>query len=214
MLYRGIKFPKIQSRPFFYTNFVATVDGKVQVLKNTKGYWPIGSRVDHDTLIELRVYADVLVHGANLAKDFGDISRESLGKENFKTLRKSLGKNPNLPYFVVTKNPKQFPGQNTITDLNTLVQKFNKKGYQNVLVEGGPTLLGSLLKMNLMDEIFLTIAPKIFGSEKNQTLTLVEGVLFPADRIKRLKLISVIRVEDELFLRYNVTHESNSSPMV
>lgn len=205
MLYQGIKFPKIQGRPFFYTNFVATVDGKVQVFKDTKSYWPIGSKTDHDTLIELRAYADALVHGGNLAKQFGDISRESLGKEEFKNLRKSLGKNPDLPYYVVTNHPEQFDtAVNTLPNLQTLVKKFIEQGFQNVLVEGGPTLLGSFLKMDLMDEIFLTIAPKIFGNEKDQTLTLVEGVLFPPDQIKKLKLLSVKQVENELFLRYTI----------
>ena len=71
MFYRNLKFPKIKNRPFFYTNFVQTVDGKVQVLKNTKDYWPIGSKLDHEALLELRAYSDCLIHGSNLAKEFG-----------------------------------------------------------------------------------------------------------------------------------------------
>lgn len=205
MIYPNLTFPEINGRPFFYTNFVESVDGKVQVFKNTKGYWPIGSEADHDTLIELRSYADALVHGAHLAREFGDISQESLGKAEFKSMRQSLGKNPDLPYYVVTNQPEEFTGKaNVVSDLSTLVKICQEKGYKNVLVEGGPTLLGSFLKEHLMDEVFLTIAPKIFGNEDKQTITLVEGVLFPPQDIKYLKLISIHQVRDEVFLRYSI----------
>jgi len=38
MLYPNLKFPKFSDRPFFYTNFVQTIDGKVGVKE--EGYWP------------------------------------------------------------------------------------------------------------------------------------------------------------------------------
>ncbi len=190
MLYPKLKFPKVSGRPFFYTNFVQTVDGKVQV--KTPGYWPIGSKTDYQVLTELRAYADCLIHGKNLHNEFGKITKKSLQKKEFKNLRKKLGKNPNLTYMV------------GIHDLKKLVRQLNSSGYRHVLVEGGPTLLGSFLKENLIDEIFLTIAPKIYGTEPGTTLTLVEGVLFPPKATKKLRLMSVKPIKDELFLRYKV----------
>lgn len=238
MMYPNLTFPEIENRPFFYTNFVASVDGKVQVFKNSKGYWPIGSEADHDTLIELRTYADILINGKNLAVEFGSISLNNANREDFQHQRKIRGKNPIMPYLIVTNNPDQklidafkqtfdqkpilVIAENSVTpegletvfevvklgqdivDLQLLAKYLLEKGYKNVLVEGGPTLLGSFLKERLMDEVFLTIAPKIFGNEDKQTITLVEGVLFPPDEIKYLKLISVHQVRDEIFLRYNV----------
>lgn len=191
MYYPKLVFPNKSGRPFFYTNFVSTVDGKVGVKKN--GYWPIGSKLDHQVLIELRSYADCLIHGKNLANQFGEITKKSLQKKAFKALRKKLGKNENLPYITVQ-----------IRNLEKLSKDLCKKGYKHVLVEGGPTLLGSFLKENLIDEIFLTIAPKIYGSEDGKTLTLVEGYLFPKNAIKKLSLLSVKRAENELFLRFKV----------
>ncbi|TSC86623.1 MAG: bifunctional deaminase-reductase domain-containing protein [Microgenomates group bacterium Gr01-1014_7] len=190
MLYPKLKFPIVSGRPFFYTNFVQTVDGKVQV--KVPGYWPIGSKIDYQVLTELRTYADCLIHGKNLYLEFGDITKKSLQKEEFKKLRKKLGKDPNLPFIVGTH------------DLKKLSSDLYKKGYKNVLVEGGPTLLGSFLKEDLIDEIFLTISPKIFGSEQGKTLTLVEGVLFPPNSTKKLKPLSIKPINDELFLRYSV----------
>lgn len=208
MLYPNLKFPKKTGRPFFYTNFVSTLDGKIQVL-DQKEYWPLGSKVDHDTLMELRAYADCLIHGSKTAQEAAEATLESLDKASFKTLRKKLGKNPVLPYYVVTNHPEKFAKlASKITtvphNLKLLSKNLYKKGITNVLMEGGPTLLGSFLKANLIDEVFLTIAPKIFGSQKDKTLTLVEGILFPPKAIKKLKLLSVKPVKSEIFLRYMV----------
>lgn len=88
-------------------------------------------------------------------------------------------------------------------NLTDLVEELKGEGYKHILVEGGPTLLGSFLKEGLIDEIFLTIAPKIFGSKPGSTKTLIEGILLPSNKFK-LKLISVKKIKDELFLRYTV----------
>lgn len=206
MVYPNLKFPKIKNRPFFYTNFVQTIDGKTWVSK--KGYWPIGSKKDYQTLLELRAYADCLIHGKNVALEFGTQTLESINQDSFKKMRQKLGKNPNLPYYIVTNHPKSLDHLNQAqivgSDLKKLVQDLQSKDYKYVLVEGGPTLLGSFLKDNLIDEIFLTIAPKIFGNGDKNTLTLVEGVLFPPLKTKTLQLISFKEIANELFLRYKL----------
>lgn len=191
MFYQNLRFPKAKGRPFFYTNFVSTIDGKVAV--DDPNYWPIGSKKDYEVLKELRSYADCLIHGGNLARQFGEITIKSFKK----------------PYYIITKHPKSLSlhlrGASTIFtgNLSELVEELQDKGYQHILVEGGPTLLGSFLEEGLMDEVFLTIAPRIFGSKPNSTKTLVEGILLPVNKFK-LKLISVKRIKDELFLRYSV----------
>ncbi len=190
MFYPNLKFPTVKNRPFFYTNFVSTVDGKVQVKKS--GYWPIGSKTDYEVLTELRAYADCLIHGKNLAKEFGVITKKSLKKQEFIALRRKLTKTPDLPYYIATH------------DLQGLSNDLYKKGYKNVLVEGGPTLLTSFLKENLIDELFLTIAPKIYGTEEGVTLSLIENYLFPEDAIKKLKLKSIKKAGSEVFLRYAI----------
>lgn len=190
MFYPKLTFPIKRGRPFFYTNFVSTLDGKVAVKK--EGYWPIGSRTDYKVLIELRAYADCLIHGKNLFNEFGSITQKSLNKPSFKKMRRKLGKSPVLPYIVATHNLKE------------LTRSLYEKGYKHVLVEGGPTLLGSFLKENLLDEIFITIAPKIYGTENLTTKNLVEGILFPPENIKHTKLLSVKKAGNEVFLRFRV----------
>lgn len=87
-------------------------------------------------------------------------------------------------------------------DLREFSKFLFDRGVKNALVEGGPTLLGSFLSEDLIDEIFLTIAPTIFGTKKDTTLALVEGQLFKPSQIKRFMLVSMKSVGDEVFLRY------------
>lgn len=235
MLYKNLTFPKIPSRPFFYSNFVSTIDGKVQVTTpNQSEYWPIGSKLDYQTLLELRSHADVLIHGRTTATGFGTLN--SLSKEEFKKMRKKAGKKKPIVYLILTRNPdsvisylknpnlpviiittenaritsKSYPGieierigKNNI-DIKKLSSFLHKKGFTDILVEGGPKTLGAFFTDNLIDEVFLTIAPKIFGNSDNSTLTMVEGTLFAPKDIKKLKLISLQQVEDEVYLRYRL----------
>lgn len=75
-------------------------------------------------------------------------------------------------------------------------------GVRRLLVEGGPSLVFSLLEGRLVDELFVTVAPLIKGGK--DTPTLVEGEGFEHGRMPRLSLISVRDAEGELFLRYRV----------
>jgi diaminohydroxyphosphoribosylaminopyrimidine deaminase/5-amino-6-(5-phosphoribosylamino)uracil reductase len=56
------------------------------------------------------------------------------------------------------------PMANGQCDLNVLLVELGKRGIQQLLVEGGPTVLASFLKQNLADEVRAYIAPKILGS--------------------------------------------------
>lgn len=237
-MYEGITFPTLKNRPFFYTNFVSTVDGKIQVLKNTDAYWPIGSKLDYATLIELRTYADALIHGKNTV--LGHKTLDSLEKDEFRQKRKALGKSEQLPYIVISGHPDESLVPNLTTkkgskpifvtteeatipetlernvqiqrlgkekvDILKLSSLFSSMGFKNILVEGGPHVLGEFLNNKLIDEIFLTIAPKIFGSEKNLTLTMIEGFLLAPQEVPSLELLSVKQVENELYLRYKILY--------
>jgi riboflavin biosynthesis pyrimidine reductase len=72
---------------------------------------------------------------------------------------------------------------------------------QIVLCEGGPHLLGDLVTADVVDEIFLTVAPQVVGRGVDR-LGLVEGAAFAADDARWQELESVKRATDHLFLRY------------
>jgi riboflavin biosynthesis pyrimidine reductase len=73
-----------------------------------------------------------------------------------------------------------------------------------ILVEGGPQLLGDFLAEQVLDELFLTLAPQIAGRDDEQVerLGLVRGKLFAPLHPLWGTLISVKRGGSHLFLRY------------
>lgn len=78
-----------------------------------------------------------------------------------------------------------------------------------VLVEGGPQLLADFVAEDLLDELFLTLAPQIAGrADANDRPALVEGKLFAPDRAVWSQLCSVKRGDDHLFLRYGIAQRT------
>jgi riboflavin biosynthesis pyrimidine reductase len=71
-------------------------------------------------------------------------------------------------------------------------------GIRAVLCEGGPTLNRGLLADGVLDELFLTIGPKLAVSD--DALRIVAGE--PMDAPVDMELLSVARHESELYLRY------------
>jgi 5-amino-6-(5-phosphoribosylamino)uracil reductase len=73
---------------------------------------------------------------------------------------------------------------------------------RSVLCEGGPTLMGALLGEELVDELFLSVAPRIAGG--GEAATIVEGM--PLADLVELELVWVLESRGELFLRYRLVN--------
>ena len=56
-------------------------------------------------------------------------------------------------------------------DLKALLVELGKRQIQQLLVEGGPTVLASFLKQNIADEVRIYIAPKILGPAGAASIT-------------------------------------------
>ena len=74
---------------------------------------------------------------------------------------------------------------------------------KRLLCEGGGELSDALLRAGLLDELHLTICPRIFGGRHAPTIVDGEGFTKLADAAG-LKLISARRVGDEMFFIYKV----------
>jgi len=218
MHFTPFDFQKPADRPFLFTSFVQTIDGKIIVKE--KGYWPIGSHQDYEYFTFLRAHADAIVDAKNTALQFGKYTIKTIHDEAFQAFRKGLGKEGKPEYIVLTSNPDEelrsvlkndygfetkiiTPEDGTKrVSVQQLLDYLKKQGHKYVFIDGGPTLIGQLLQEQLLDEIHLTIAPKIFGSAPGKTLTLAEGILFPPRKVKQFHLLSVERLADEVILRY------------
>ena len=89
--------------------------------------------------------------------------------------------------------------------VDAVVAFLAARGFRVVLSEGGPALFGQLLSARKVDDVFLTLAPQLAGrSAAAARLSLVEDMaLAPAAPWGRLR--SVMRSNDHLFLRYQLS---------
>jgi 5-amino-6-(5-phosphoribosylamino)uracil reductase len=69
---------------------------------------------------------------------------------------------------------------------------------RSLLCEGGPTLFGALLQENLVDELFLTLAPKLTGGGSAPSIS--AGAELAELRI--MSLIWALELDGALYLRY------------
>jgi riboflavin biosynthesis pyrimidine reductase len=91
----------------------------------------------------------------------------------------------------------------TIAPREILQLLHSQFGVMTLLHEGGPTLFGQFLAADLVDELFLTLAPQIAGSERNVTRpALVQGVQFLPDSAPWFQTVSVKQHAAYLYLRY------------
>jgi 5-amino-6-(5-phosphoribosylamino)uracil reductase len=96
---------------------------------------------------------------------------------------------------IQTDRSLSFPWQIVLTQLKQL-------GVNRLAVLGGGELIASLLAKDLIDELWLTICPVLFGGKDAPTP--VEGIGFLAAQATKLKLVSVQQIEHEVFLHYLV----------
>jgi len=87
-------------------------------------------------------------------------------------------------------------------DMAQAVEEMRHDGHRVVLTEGGPHVMGELIKAGLLDEAFLTISPVLAGRDEERRLGMVEGLeLLPKAGVWT-RLLSARRHGDLLFLRY------------
>ncbi len=158
----------LEDRPFVAVNFAATLDGRATI-GGVSG--PIGSDTDTAMLAGLRKRFDAVMIGAG-----------TMRAERYANLDRRL---------VVVESSGGEPA-----DLAALLAGLREEGVRSVMCEGGPTLHGSLQAEGLVDELFLTIAPKLGGDEGPR---IVEG---PPLGVVGLELAWLLEEDGELFARY------------
>lgn len=94
--------------------------------------------------------------------------------------------------------------KNGRVDLPHAVQELRGHGYNVLLTEGGPHLMGDLLRANLLDEAFVTISPVIAGRDVETRFGMVAGAELLPSRNLWSRLLSARRNGDFLFLRYGL----------
>jgi len=88
-------------------------------------------------------------------------------------------------------------------DLGVLLSRLkNERGVLRLLVEGGGDLNWGFVEHDLLDELYVTLAPAILGGKVAPTICDGAGLTMAGRR--RLKLIDAEIVDGEIFCRYGV----------
>ncbi|TFI52301.1 RibD family protein [Mastigocladus laminosus UU774] len=89
-------------------------------------------------------------------------------------------------------------------DIAAAVEHLSKLGIGELAILGGGKLVASMLELDLIDELWLTICPLLLGGAAAPTP--VEGKGFLPQLAPRLQLIEVDRVDQEVFLHYRIVN--------
>lgn len=221
-LYITVVFPKPPpDRPYTFLNMVASVDGKTVFKKTAKG---LGSKTDQTLMHRLEANADcILIGSSTLRADSSVINYPANVRRAVVT---TTGDVPlDSPFFAPGLGhvlaPRSLPekqanrirasaalhlvGEHKV-DFRAALQLLRKEfGIEKLLCEGGSTLNAALFAADLVDEMFLTVAPNIRGG--TDLPTVVGGEKLPADTLPKLTLVSLYCAGDELFLRYAVQRD-------
>jgi dihydrofolate reductase len=133
-------------------------------------------------------------------KFFNKISREHgvvmMGEKTFATFPSPLPDRLNV-VFTLEKDPKPIEGVKWVAgEPEKVLEELEQMGYQSALLGGGAYLNGLFLKKGLIDEIIVTLEPKIFGDGLS---------LFSGDFDAKLKFSGMEKInEDSIVLRYKV----------
>lgn len=160
-------------RPWVGICMITSLDGSASVDGTSGG---LGNTNDRQILLTLRDHADVVIVGASTARGEGYGAPRSGVRIGVVTNTGRVDTESDLfrsgAGFVITSGAAEIDGDvDTVRAGDTAVDlaaAFSRLGevvdtVGSIHVEGGPTLNGSLLELDLVDEIALTIAPTMVG---------------------------------------------------
>jgi len=173
---------------------IATIDGKILSGGRDESVHDLGSKHDKLMMKRIEASADAVLLGAQ-------------------TLRATpLSWSPQtVRRYVVTRSGDVPEGHRYLTEGSATIlsgevdwlralQGMRDQGVDRLLVMGGSLVNAQLFALGLVDEIFLTVAPKIrLGGD---IPTIADGEALPRESIQEFSLVEHHAVGSELFLRY------------
>lgn len=188
-------------RPVVRANMVAALDGGIGVDGRSGG---LGNDADTRLFAVLRDLADVVLVGSGTvrAEEYAGIRLD--GERAARRVRWGLpqepppiavitnrGVDPDLPLFTDTRTPpivvttrsaagKAPDGVDVIVagedevDLPVAITALGERGLRRVHCEGGPRILGELVAADRLDELCLTLAPRMVGAGNGSLLGGIE----------------------------------------
>lgn len=215
--YQDLEYPDPpKDRPYVVINMVTTIDGKIITGERGEPVHDLGSKVDHEAMRRIQNSVDaVLIGAANqrttarlwypaektrvVVTRSGDVLYPSRFFDDAPhkaiVFCTEASKLPELP-----EATRVFRLGKDDVDWAEGLALLRELGVAVLLVEGGSEVNAQLFDLEIPDELFLTLAPKIkLGAE---TPTYADGKALPRERVQNYRLIENHVVDDELFMRY------------
>jgi diaminohydroxyphosphoribosylaminopyrimidine deaminase/5-amino-6-(5-phosphoribosylamino)uracil reductase len=152
------------SRPYITIKIAASLDGKVAALDGSSKW--ITSEISRSDVAILRSQCDAIVTGTGtVLADDPSLTVRNVERENFdfKPVRVILG-NREIPQGSKVLDKSAETIQIKGNDLGELLELAKVRGWNQILIEAGPTLTSAFLRAGLFDEVFIYQAPTLLGS--------------------------------------------------
>jgi riboflavin-specific deaminase-like protein len=213
-------------RPYLIVNMVSSLDGKATIEWRTKG---LSTELDRELFHRLRTQVDGVMVGAGTvrAERYGRMTKSEelraarvdagLAENPLAIVISArldlpadlaLLNEPEQPVVIATHSDATLPDlgeqvvyERTGEDLPLLMARLREQhGIRSVLCEGGPTLNSYLLSAGLVDELWLTLNPKLAGGAAALTIVAGRELVEPLE----LEPVSVAEGGGDLFTRWRV----------
>ena len=209
------------------SNTAITLDGRINTREG--GFTMLGTARDHARMSRLRAEADAVLVGGRTFRNWphpslpDEADRAALGERRPWNVVVSRGLDFALddgfvaeagirPLFLVPESARTraagfpvesegWPGDGADIPVPWILGALERRGVQTLLVEAGGDLLFQFLAAGAIDEMFVTLTPKIAGG---RAASLADGEGFDLAAMPQLSLVACEREGDELFLRYAV----------
>jgi 2,5-diamino-6-(ribosylamino)-4(3H)-pyrimidinone 5'-phosphate reductase len=209
-------------------NAAMSIDGKITTRKNDSS---ISSKIDWIRVHKLRSNVDCIVIGISTvlkddpmlnvryAKTVKNPARIIIdSKARIPLDSRIMRSSKKIPTFVAVtrdaslqkikeiekKGAKVLVIGGKKVNIINLFQNLEKLGFKKVLVEGGGEINWSVLKLGLVDQLIVTIAPMVVGGRDAKTLVEGVGISYIHDAIKMNLVKSSIQDKKEIVLVYRL----------
>ncbi|HUH17295.1 MAG TPA: dihydrofolate reductase family protein [Methylomirabilota bacterium] len=225
----GFQIPRGPAgRPLVAMNMVTSIDGRAQLNGSADG---LGSRADRLLMRHYRAAFDAVASGAGTLRATGvwmrvgdelAARRAAEGRPANPTGVVVAGAGPvpaDATWFegdeprILVVGADNALGQapagtellrapDPVPEPRWVLDRLAERGIGTLLLEGGPHLNAAFLAQGLIDEAYWTVGAHMLGTDALPMVAPIPGGSPFAGEPRRANLMSVLRHDDELFLRY------------
>jgi diaminohydroxyphosphoribosylaminopyrimidine deaminase/5-amino-6-(5-phosphoribosylamino)uracil reductase len=146
------------NRPRIILKIAATLDGKIAAADKSSKW--ITSKESRDDVARLRSQVDAIITSTGTVRaDDPELTSKGVGKDPAIFV---VGKSEISPESKLVKRGADLTFVKSY-EVDQLIGELNKRGFNRVMVEAGPSLISSLLKAQVVDEVILYQAPTLLA---------------------------------------------------